>query len=153
MSESEALIARVVQKEEQRNVVGQGKKYDGNKAAPELLSPFALTVCARILAKGARKYASRNWELGFAWSRSIAAILRHLFRYMMGQTHDIGEKKYGDKEDCADCAKGTLDSMDWVCLNHTGESHAGNVMVNASFLLHFEKTKPELDDRPKYEIK
>ena len=139
--------------DESRNVEGQGKKFDGDKITPELLSPFALESFSRILAKGKRKYSSRNWELCFDWSRSIGAIFRHTFRRMKGQVFDIGEKRYGDEQDCVDCASGRLESMEWTCKVHTGELHVGCVGVNAMFLAHFEYTKPEFNDIPNYEVK
>lgn len=142
-----------LQEEKQQMSEPKGLKYDGDKITPELLSPIALTVASRILAKGKRKYSARNWELGFNWSRSIGGGLRHIIRRMLGQTHDIGQKKYGDSEDCAECVKGTLESMDWVCKVHTGELHSGCAMVNMMFVIHFEKTKPEYNDLPDYEVK
>lgn len=137
------IRSRQLMSDEQRNIEGQGKKYDGDKSRPELISPFGLDVLSRILAKGARKYSSRNWELGFDWTRSIGALLRHTFLYMKGYTHDIDQ-------DCADCKEGTLDSMNWKCKKHTGESHMGCVMCNAMFLVHFEHNKPEMNDIPDY---
>jgi hypothetical protein len=97
-----------------------GIKHDGEKPRMDLISPIAIFALARVLTFGAKKYAARNWENGFTWCRPIAAILRHTFAYLMGETHDP----------------------------ETGESHMAHVMCEAMFLTHFEKTHPELDDRP-----
>lgn len=101
-----------------------GVKYDAGKPRMDLISPFALEELGKVLAYGAKKYADRNWEKGFPWSRIIGATMRHTVRYMMGETIDP----------------------------ETGLSHAAAIMCNAMFLLHFEKTHPELDDRPKYDL-
>lgn len=37
---------------------------------------------------GARKYADRNWELGYSWSLSLDAAHRHLGQWLMGEKHD-----------------------------------------------------------------
>lgn len=108
-----------------RSVEGQGKKFDGGKPRMELISPYAIEELAKVLTFGAKKYADRNWEQGFAWSRAIAAVLRHSFAYLRGETHDP----------------------------ETGLSHMAHVLCEAMFLVHFEKTHPSLDDRPKYEVK
>lgn len=102
----------------------EGLKYDQNKPRMELISPIALFELSKVLTFGAKKYADRNWENGFVWSRAIGAILRHTFQYLSGETND----------------------------KETGLSHMSHVLCEAMFLVHFEKTKPELDDRPKLNI-
>jgi hypothetical protein len=96
-----------------------GIKHDQDKPRMELVSPVAMFALARVLTFGAKKYAARNWERGFAWTRAIAAILRHTFAYLMGETLDP----------------------------ETGESHMAHVMCEAMFLVHFEKHHPQFDDR------
>ena len=87
----------------------------------ELISPIALFALARVLRFGAKKYADRNWEKGFAWSRAVGAIMRHTAAYLGGETLDP----------------------------ETGESHMAHVMCEAMFLVEFEQTHPEKDDRPR----
>lgn len=101
-----------------------GRKDDARKPRMDLISPIALFALARLLTVGSYKYAARNWENGFAWCRAIGAILRHTFLYLLGETIDP----------------------------ETGESHMTAVQCEAMFLVHFEKTHPELDDRPKYNL-
>lgn len=98
-----------------------GLKLDTGKARFDLVCPLALEEMAKVLDFGSRKYAAFNWAKGIAYSRVLAAILRHTFAYLRGQTLDP----------------------------ETGLSHMAAVMCNAMFLLHFEKMKPEFDDRPK----
>lgn len=96
-----------------------GKKFDADKPRIELVSPLALTELAKVLTFGAKKYDANNWRKGIAWSRLIGATLRHVNAYNMGQTHD----------------------------EETGLSHMAHAMCETMFLLEFEKTHPELDDR------
>lgn len=102
-----------------------GIKHDQEKPRMELMAPRAIFALAKVLTFGSKKYAARNWEKGILWSRCIAAILRHTFSYAMGETHDP----------------------------ETGLSHMAHVMCEAMFLIEFEHTHPELDDRPKQEGK
>jgi hypothetical protein len=37
---------------------------------------------------GARKYEDRNWERGYKWSLSVAALRRHLAAWLGGETND-----------------------------------------------------------------
>jgi hypothetical protein len=98
-----------------------GVKHDGERPRMDLISPIAIVALAKVLTFGAKKYESRNWEKGIAWSRCIAAILRHTFAFLGGQTHDP----------------------------ETGINHMAHVLCNAQFLVEFEVTHPEFDDRPK----
>ena len=98
-----------------------GRKLDADKPAMELLSPIAIEELTKVLAFGAKKYSANNWRSGLAWTRVIAAILRHTFAYLRGETHDP----------------------------ETGLSHMAHVLAEAMFLVEFEVTHPELDDRYK----
>lgn len=102
---------------------GSAIKYDDGKVPLNLLSREALEQTAKVLAFGAEKYAEHNWRRGFAWSRPMAAAMRHL------QAFNDGEDK--DPE--------------------SGLSHLAHAMCCIMFLLEFEKTHQELDDRYKPE--
>lgn len=96
-------------------------KNDTEKPRMDLLSPIAITKLARVLTAGAKKYDGNNWRKGLEWSRVLGATLRHLFSYLGGEDKDL----------------------------ETGESHMASVMCNAMFLLEYEETHKELDDRYK----
>lgn len=104
----------------------QGTKFDEGKIPLDLISPVALFELGRVLEFGKKKYAAYNWSKGIVFTRVIAAILRHTFKYQMGETLDP----------------------------ETGISHMAAVMCNSMFLLHFEKFRKDFDDRPRevYEI-
>lgn len=103
----------------------QGLKYDSDKAPMSLLSREALEQTAQVLAFGAKKYAAHNWRKGFQWSRPLSAAQRHLLAFQDGEDRDP----------------------------ESGLSHLAHAMCCIMFLLEFEKTHRELDDRWKPETK
>jgi hypothetical protein len=98
---------------------GSALKYDNSKPPMDLLSRKALVELAKVMEFGRVKYAAHNWRKGMAWSRVIAALLRHALAYSDGETTDP----------------------------ETGLSHAAHVMACAMFLVEYEQTHIELDDR------
>jgi hypothetical protein len=86
-----------------------------------LLSTHALTEVAKVMTFGKKKYAAHNWRGGFAWSRPLAAAARHLYAYIGGEDKDP----------------------------ETGLSHLAHAICCCMFVLEFEKTRPDLDDRYK----
>ena len=99
----------------------EGRKNDTGKARMDLIPPEAIQALADVLTMGAAKYADRNWEKGFAWGRSIAALLRHLWAWIGGEDTDP----------------------------ESGLSHMAHVLSNAAFLCTFEARRIGTDDRPK----
>lgn len=86
----------------------------------DLLPVGPLWQVAEHYGKGARKYAERNWERGYSWSLSFAAMMRHAWQFWRGE--DIDEE--------------------------TGSSHLAAVVFHALALMEFGRTHPEKDDRP-----
>ena len=97
------------------------QKYDAGKPPMGLLSTKALVKIAEVLAFGAQKYSSHQWRSGIEWQRLLDAALRHLLAFNDGQ--DIDEE--------------------------TGLSHLAHLGCCVMFLLEFEDTHPELDNRYK----
>lgn len=53
------------------------------------LIPFdALEEVARVYGVGAKKYEDHNWLRGYRWSLSLAALLRHVAKFALGQDRD-----------------------------------------------------------------
>lgn len=118
------LIAPLVNNEDTR-ITETGKKFDAGKPRMELLSGIALQEVAKVLTFGATKYDAHNWRGGLKWSRVLGAALRHIFAYLGGEDKDP----------------------------ETGLSHIAHAACCMMFLLEYEVTHNELDDRFKSEIK
>ncbi len=65
-----------------------GIKHDAEKPRMDLLCPFAMEDLSKVLTFGAKKYAPWNWSKGIAYSRLIAALLRHTFAFARGEDRD-----------------------------------------------------------------
>lgn len=100
-------------------------KHDQEKPDMSLLSSIALTEVAKVMTFGKKKYSAHNWRGGFSWSRPLAAAARHLYAYIGGEDKDP----------------------------ETGLSHLAHACCCLFFVLEFEVTRPDLDDRFKQEIK
>jgi hypothetical protein len=99
-------------------------KFDGDKLPVNLLSTEALLQTAAVLKFGADKYHAHNWRDGFVWSRPLAAAMRHIMAFNDGEDKDP----------------------------ESGLSHLAHAACCIMFLLEFEKTHPELDDRYKVDV-
>lgn len=86
----------------------------------DLLPIGPLTELSRHYGRGALKYADRNWELGYPWGHSYAALMRHLTQWWDGEDIDP----------------------------ETGSSHMIAVAWHAFALMEFVNKHPEFDNRP-----
>ena len=103
----------------------------GNKIQRfDLIPTRPLEAIAEVYGKGARKYADRNWEKGYKWGLSFAAMMRHAWAFWRGEEYD------NHKADCPP-----------ECVQHTECPHMACVAWHAIALLEFSRTHPELDDR------
>ena len=100
--------------------LAEGRKDDGDKPRYDLIPPSTLHALATVLTFGAKKYAPRNWEKGISWGRVFAALMRHLWAWWGGELYDP----------------------------ETGFSHLWHAQCCLSFLIEFETTHANLDDRP-----
>lgn len=98
----------------------KGLRYNEGKTRHDLVPQFAQQQYAKVLTKGAEKYAERNWELGMRWSKVTASLKRHLEAFEMGEDFD----------------------------KETGLLHSAHIMCNAAFLTEYYKIYPQGDDRP-----
>jgi hypothetical protein len=103
---------------------GTALKFDQDKLPLHLLSTEAMNQTAAVLKFGAQKYAEHNWRAGFAWSRPLAAAMRHITAFNDGEDTDP----------------------------ESGLSHLAHAACCIMFLLEFEKTHPNLDDRYKQPV-
>jgi len=98
----------------------EGLRFNTGKVRFDLAPAFAQEQYAKVLTKGAEKYAERNWEKGMAWSKVLASLERHLQAIKKGEDFDP----------------------------ETGLLHSAHVMCNAAFLTEYYKIYPQGDDRP-----
>ncbi|MEC4833770.1 DUF5664 domain-containing protein [Mycobacteroides chelonae] len=93
----------------------------GSKLARFDLVPVGpQTELAELYGRGALKYESRNWERGYDWGLSYAALCRHLTQFWAGEDRDA----------------------------ETGAKHIVAVAWHAFALAEFMETHPEFDNRP-----
>lgn len=101
------------------NVSGTAKRFDIGKPRFSLIPPAPLEEIAKVLTMGAEKYGDRNWEKGMKWTRCVDSLERHLNAWKSGENLD----------------------------KESGLPHLAHVCVNSMFLLQYEKTYPQGDDR------
>lgn len=96
-----------------------GVKHDQEKPDMSLLSPYAMEAIARVMTFGAKKYSRDNWRGGIAYSRLIAAAMRHISAFNRGEDIDP----------------------------ESGLSHISHALCCLMMVSEFEHTQTELDDR------
>lgn len=69
-------------------MAGEGHKDDGNKARYDLIPAGPLHLLALLYGIGAVKYADENWRKGLSFKRLFAALMRHAWAWMRGQSID-----------------------------------------------------------------
>jgi hypothetical protein len=94
-------------------------KFDSGKPGMNLLSREALEQIALVMDFGKQKYDAHNWRKGFQWSRPLSAAMRHIMAFNDGEDKDP----------------------------ESGLSHLAHAACCIMFLLEFEKTHKDLDDR------
>ena len=93
----------------------KGKKL----ARFDLLPVQPLIEVARLYGAGAEKYDDRNWELGYAWSLSFAAMQRHAWAFWGGESIDPETQRH----------------------------HLASVIFHAMALMEYEARRKGTDDR------
>ena len=100
-------------------------KHDEDKLRFDLIPVYPLKEVAKAFTAGAKKYDDRNWENGAKWHRYYRAAVGHLL--------DFWDRVERDPE--------------------TGIHPLGAAAANIFILLEYLETHPDLDDRPKPEVK
>lgn len=67
---------------------GAVRDMQAGKGRCDLLPACALLRLAKHYEAGANKYADRNWEKGIPISVMVDSAMRHLLKYMDGQTDE-----------------------------------------------------------------
>ena len=105
---------------ERRTVSSTGGEKGSKLARYDLIPAGPLHTLAELYGKGADKYEDRNWERGYEWSLSFAALNRHLWLFWQGVNIDA----------------------------ETGLPHLAAVAWHAFALMEWVNTHPEFDNRP-----
>lgn len=93
-------------------------KDDGK--VPITMTPKSLVeAVAKVLHFGSKKYKPNNWRAGSSWTRFANSVFRHLYQWLEGETYDP----------------------------ESGLNHLYHAATNIAFLIEWEKTFPEGDDR------
>ena len=106
----------------------KGYKLDDGKPMWGLLPPDAMDELVKVYTFGTKKYAPHNWLKGMDWCRVFAALCRHAFAWLSGESYD----------------------------KETGLHHMAHAAWNAMTLVTYEKKGIGKDDRwkdPRQEIK
>lgn len=106
--------------EEVRTTSSTGAEKGTKLERFDLIPIGPLTELARHFGEGAKKYADRNWERGYEWNKSYAALMRHLTQFWGGEDRDP----------------------------ETGSKHIIAVAWHAMALAQFMDQHPNFDDRP-----
>lgn len=101
------------------NVSETGAQKAGNLERYDLIPAEPLRMLAEHYGRGAKKYADRNWEKGYDWGLSFAALNRHLWQFWAGEDVDP----------------------------ETGSLHITAVAWHAFALAEYMATHPEFDNR------
>ena len=96
-----------------------GEKRDKGKLRYDLIPVYPLAEVARVYTIGSKKYGDNNWRSGIAYSRIVAALMRHLEAWRAGRSVDPDDGQH------------PLASVAWCALT----------------LMEYEITHPEFDDR------
>lgn len=109
----------------------EGRKDDGGKVRIELVPPELIFAVGAVLMFGARKYESRNWELGMSWGRVFGALMRHLWAWWGGKGDTAKSFLFGDTD------------------LETEMSHLWHAGCCIAFLIAYEERGVGTDDRAK----
>lgn len=104
---------------EVRSVSATGGEKGVKDERFDLIPIGALTQLAAHYGAGARKYDDNQWRKGYEWSKSYAALMRHITQFWNGEDFD----------------------------EETGSNHLACVAWHAFTLLTFYDEFPEFDDR------
>ena len=105
-----------------KDTTGAAGRADKGKLRYDLIPPHVIEQLAAVLTGGAVKYGPNNWRAdgGMAWTRCYASMMRHIQAWYQGEDTDP----------------------------ESGLSHLAHAMCNITFLMEYERTNTERDDRP-----
>lgn len=91
------------------------------EARHDLIPGFPVHMLSKVYGHGTKKYADRNWEMGYEWGKSYAAAQRHMLAFWNGESIDA----------------------------ESGLPHLAHAMWHMTVLMEFERLGIGIDDRSK----
>lgn len=82
------LFASVPKSGEVRVTSETGGQKGSKPQRFDLIPGEALWTLAEVYGRGSEKYEDRNWQRGYAWSLSFAAMMRHAWQFWNGEDMD-----------------------------------------------------------------
>jgi hypothetical protein len=134
---------------EVRTTSSTGGQKGTKLARFDLIPVGPLTELAEHFGIGASKYANHQWRQGYEWSKTYAALMRHLTAWWNGFDFDVCSN---DPEGCSHVdtdGNAFVAVREDACFNHTGSHHLAAVAWHAFAGLEFKDRFPEHDDRYK----
>lgn len=128
---------------EVRTTSSTGGQKGTKLARFDLIPVGPLTELAEHYGRGAAKYANHQWRQGYEWSKSYAALMRHLVAFWAGKDYDVCSN---EPDNCVPWSDGAEHEPD-TCFNHTGSHHMAAVAWHAFLLLEFKDAHQQHDDR------
>lgn len=129
--------------DEIRTESSTGGQKGAKLARFDLIPANPLSEIASRFGLGAMKYEDRNWERGYEWSKSYAALQRHAWAFWSGENDDdLGDEAFRDDRQQAEDLKAQYGRI-------PGSSHLAAIAQHAMFMLEWLETHPEFDDRVK----
>ena len=97
--ERQLIVPTGQQVRDEVRVISSTGGAKGSKLARYDLLPWdAIALLAEHYGRGTFKYDDRNWEKGYKWGLSFAALQRHLTAHWNGDVYDLDPYLYGVDE-------------------------------------------------------
>lgn len=114
---------------------------------PDLIPVGPLRELGLHFGRGALKYAEHQWRVGYEWSKSYSAMVRHQSLFWQGYDYDICSNEPENCKFTDNDGNPYTPIEEDTCYNHTGSHHMAAVAWHSFVLLEFKDRFPEFDDR------
>ena len=132
---------------ETRTISSTGGAKGVKPARFDLIPSGALRALAEHYGRGAAKYDDNQWRKGYEWSKSYAALQRHLADFWEGKDYDVCSNDPGGCSLVDAKGEPFEPTAEDTCFNHTGSHHLDAAMWHAFALRTFVDEHPDHDDR------
>lgn len=113
----------------------------------DLIPIGPLQELATHFGYGALKYDEHQWRVGYEWSKSYSALMRHLLAFWKGLDYDVCSNEPDNCKHTDANGEPFETGRPDTCYNHLGSHHMVAVAWHSFVLLEFKDRFPEFDDR------